>query len=667
MPLSDQEFQQIDSLMDPPKPDLHGSLDVALQRNPDQHAENLLLANSLQLPVDTVERNKDEVKRADTLKKVDPPRLQQTHPKTAQFLSNPDHASLAVDDLDVLKGLEDHLSRTWSEAGIDTAVDLTRGVISFGESVVGLADLATGNAAGNLLAKIGYDPAKTHQILSEFYSKSRVASDVAVQQAEGFWGTLGALAEHPSSAFGTAVQSAPMMIGIMGAARAVAVRMLAKEGIAAGTPAAAEFLSRPDVIAKITTASAASEGAQSAGQIQEMARQSGRDWASSVIPAVSAGITTALIGKLSSKVLPDVETMIAIGQKSRAAAMGGMAATRIAESVVKEGVLEEAPQSALEQVWQNLAMGKPWDQGVGQAAAQGLVAGSMMGGGATGIAETASMISRIESKAKRDEKRTLKSVFDQNRLDSIIELSQQSKLNQRAKDVYADFLNGTAKDMEVFIPADVAEQIQNPPSYIADQLDGSGSDITVPMSTFLTEMVPNEEIMKIVRPHTRLAADTMSSSELESDEGNAVKRLVEKAQKAVETRTQADEIYDQVKDQIVATGRQSEQTARLSAQLIPAYVTVKAQQHGISPREVYEAMGLKIQGPAAPVPAGGQTIVNQPTLVPQQNFSGIQIKDEMTVAETGQTVEVTHDAQRVWDQTQKRRDMIDKLRGCLGA
>jgi hypothetical protein len=47
----------------------------------------------------------------------------------------------------------------------------------------------------------------------------------------------------------------------------------------------------------------------------------------------------------------------------------------------KEGVLEEMPQSTNEAAMENIAMGRPWDQGLGKAAATGLATGAGMGGG----------------------------------------------------------------------------------------------------------------------------------------------------------------------------------------------------------------------------------------------------------------------------------------------
>ena len=133
-----------------------------------------------------------------------------------------------------------------------------------------------------------------------------------------------------------------------------------------------------DQIPKIAAAASAAEGAQAAGSIAEQAREGGRDWGQYVVPAVSAGLGTAAIGMVSGKVakkfgIGDVETEIA----ARTAGVKGVGigkdpfAQSLFKEMAKEGLLEELPQSVQEQVFTNLATGRPWDEGVGKAAAQG--------------------------------------------------------------------------------------------------------------------------------------------------------------------------------------------------------------------------------------------------------------------------------------------------------
>lgn len=277
-------------------------------------------------------------------------------------------------------------TRSVTESIVDTGIDAVRSAVGAGESLVGIADLATGNLAGRGLAAIGYDPKETHKILASGYSERRKEADQAVHDAKGFAGTVGALIDNPSSAFGTMVQSSAMSLTGAAAVRMVATKMLAGAGIEAGTTAAAEFLKRPEVAKRLLIAGGASEGAMTSGSIEEHSRQAGRDFTDSVLPALAGGAITGVIGYGSSKIpgFRDAEVAAATAGMGAKNGAGLIAAGKeIAKSAIKEGVLEELPQSAQEQVFTNLALGKPWSEGVGEAAAQGMVAGMGTGVGMT--------------------------------------------------------------------------------------------------------------------------------------------------------------------------------------------------------------------------------------------------------------------------------------------
>jgi hypothetical protein len=142
------------------------------------------------------------------------------------------------------------------------------------------------------------------------------------------------------------------------------------------------------------------EGAITAGQ--QMA-QTGYDVdpALAAGTALGAGIGTGVIGGLSGRVagsalgrrlgLSDIETSMAAGTLGENASKAGIAGAvkRIGAGVVQEGLLEEAPQSYQEQVWQNIAAGKPWSEGAAEAAALGAVAGGVMGGAVNAIPRSA--------------------------------------------------------------------------------------------------------------------------------------------------------------------------------------------------------------------------------------------------------------------------------------
>ena len=651
------------------KSNLNVSLDRASRRDPDKYASDLSLATDQGVPVGVVERNTPEIQRRQKLSSVDIVGLQTSYPKLTDWLKDEDNASVSIDDLDILKGLEDRIAqhdRTWGDAVADTAIDVSKGVVGLGEAAVGLADFLTFNLAGDGLAVLGYDPEATKQIMGEYYSNARKRADYRVARAKGFVSTLGALVEDfGTSGIGTIVESAPMMLGTAAAARATALKLLAGAGLTKGTIEASKFLARPDVIAKITAASAATEGAITAGQIQEGARAGDVPYYKSVAPALTAGALTALIGKYSSKILPDVEAGLAtasLGGGKRATLI--QAGKEIAKGAIKEGLLEELPQSAQEQVFTNLAMGLPWDQGVGSAAAQGLVAGTGMGGGMA----TGTQVIAVLNGAERQVKATIKSINEQDTLDQIISYAQSSTTRSRAAGRFEDFINTIGADRDVMVPAEAAMQMEDAPDYITDQIDGMGADVAIPLRKFANEIAPNENWMGIIRPHIKLSEGSLSQQEINDGEADrGLKELLKRAQASQETLTEADRIFETVRDQLVATGAQSEQTARHSAALYPARAAVMVEMakkigKTLSMKEAFEMMGFRVEGEQA---ATAATDTNATILNQKQDFQGVKFTEDRVVAETGETVTVTQDAQRLWDQTQKRRGIMEQLRTCL--
>jgi hypothetical protein len=254
----------------------------------------------------------------------------------------------------------------------DAGLALAKGVVGVPEAAVGIADLVTGGRAGRAAEGLGVRFKDAKQVLTDFQSPEQHAADAEVQKAEGFLPTLGAMVRNPSTIANAALESAPSMIlggGVARGAMAVAPKLGA---IGAG---------------------ALGEGAVAAGQNAEQVRQedpNGTLTAGQSALLAGSGALTAGISRLSGGIanklgIGDAQTMIAagklgpVGQQAVEEAAKKNFARKIAEGFAVEGALQELPQSMQEQVAQNLAQGKPWDEGVGAAGAQGLLVGGVTG------------------------------------------------------------------------------------------------------------------------------------------------------------------------------------------------------------------------------------------------------------------------------------------------
>lgn len=247
----------------------------------------------------------------------------------------------------------------------DYGITALKGAIGVPEAAVGLADMASGGLAGKWLEdNAGFRPKEAKHFLDDYYSPEQKAANRAVQGADGFVDTASAALQNPSTIAHAAVESLPMMGagGVIG------------RSVLAATPK----------IVQPWAAGAVGEGVMGAGSAAENIRQETADGlmtGKQTGAALASGLGTAAFGALGGKIsqklgISDVDTMLA-GGAAQASNKG--LARRMLEGGISEGVFEELPQSMQEQVWQNYALDKPLDQGVGHAAAMGLLTGAAMG------------------------------------------------------------------------------------------------------------------------------------------------------------------------------------------------------------------------------------------------------------------------------------------------
>lgn len=292
----------------------------------------------------------------------------------------------------------------------DQGIKLAQGVIGVPETAVGLADLVTGGHAGKAAEDAGIRFKDAKGVLGEYLSPEQQAADTAVQDAKGFFPTIGAMVKNPSTIIGGAMESAPTMLsggvaarGIMAGLPYVAPKMAAKMAAAEAAPLVASQGARTLAETVPIAAGAAGEGIVTAGLNAEQVRQQTPDGLltpEQIGLSAGSGALTGLIGFGAGKVanqlgIGDVQTMLARGKLGAVGADAEQAAAqkgllrKIGEGFANEGILQELPQSYQEQVAQNLALGKPWDQGAAEAGAQGMMAGGLLGMGGNAVSHFA--------------------------------------------------------------------------------------------------------------------------------------------------------------------------------------------------------------------------------------------------------------------------------------
>ena len=263
--------------------------------------------------------------------------------------------------------------RTISDTALDTGITLLKGAIGLPESVVGLLDIPAQGRIGKFLEEKGYRPREAKEILDTYLSEAQQAANRKVKEADGFIPTVQAALQNPSTIATAVGESVPQMLGGASIAR----------GLIQAAPKVAPWV-----------AGAIGEGAIGAGSSAAQIRGETEDGlltGKQSAAALGSGVGTALFGaaggKLANKLgFDDIDTMLATGTSRVGAKSVADFAKKAGAAGVSEGVFEEMPQSAQEQMWQNYATDKPLLQGVGSAAGMGLVTGVAMGlaGGGAG-------------------------------------------------------------------------------------------------------------------------------------------------------------------------------------------------------------------------------------------------------------------------------------------
>jgi hypothetical protein len=248
------------------------------------------------------------------------------------------------------------------------------------------------------LQENGVSPTQVNEFLAGFQSKTLQNQRQNVRDApDGIWEAAKTYAVNPAAMVNDLVENLPGMVisGFAGGkvANALYSRAIAEAGKAGleGAEAAAYATNKVGGAFTKAAAVATGEGAYESSNFANMASENGADWNNYILPALASGVATTAIstvtGGLGTKFgVGDIESSFARRamnknlQQGAAKGFGiGQGAKNFIFEPLKESA-EEALQAAPQQIAQNLALGKPWDEGVAQNVGQSAVAGLGMSG-----------------------------------------------------------------------------------------------------------------------------------------------------------------------------------------------------------------------------------------------------------------------------------------------
>lgn len=563
---SEQQFEkQPQFTLDP----LTGVLSEAVKINPDQQVKINQLSKESGIPTNAVEPAVDEVESHLRLKNIDIDALKNNTPNTAQFMSVYDNATIAHDDIDALGKLETALTST-----ADVARSVPAGAVEgLGMGFSGLAktyDVMTRNTR-RIIDEL--TPAGLEDYTGrDFKFDPALPLRLQGEQLERLAETLGVPKDRSNYATDVA------------------------KGLGQVASQIATVLINPS----LGTSLFFGQGVEQQARRQEESGTLGQNATTDTGLLLGGAATSASerigIDKILNRIPSKIKNQIGAKLSDIAIAGGIEAVQEVAENTAHD-IIELYTSNPDAEMFQGIEYEAAVAGGVG-AIARAILIGFLPG-------KVGQFDTGMRSKQSQDQ-------TDQAQIDDIIETANSVKLKERDKDSLKSFVEGVNED-KVYLDAEkTVEYLQTLDQKIIDadktlqtlseaskEAAVTGADLSVDMKDFVADYTGNEHL-EALRPHMKLRPEGDTQFRQEEAQLRAeeyTKSLIEEAQQNASQYVEAQDIFVQVRDQLIDTGRMTAQDSKTVGDVVTAYFTVKAVRSGKSVRDVYEEAGLKIEGP----------------------------------------------------------------------
>ena len=550
------------------------SPDAATNRN------NERLANESGYPYEVVARNPQEVEGKLNLTRFDPQKMLREAPATARWIQQGNNAPLTKDNFEVMQALEKS-SRATPSLLPNTGRLINERVDQFLGNLVEFAGTVEDDFT-KIVNRLGIPQPSIMFGPDGMSFQWDIGDEVAAGEAESGLRQLGRWKSNLESGY-VPNFTWENFKGEM-TPKNLAGYMI-EQGLPSVVEMGAALVSIPAFIAANTQRLAEERvGVEGKGRDVDIT-----DLAKTMPAAVASSLLERFSGKGSLGLLTNSRR--ATGLRTGLQEVGRAGAVEFAT---------EFAQEHIEYIAERFGVG---EMSLMEGAERGLAAG-IVGFGMGGTLRGASVLAEVATnRSERNVTRELNSSFGQSQLDRTIASIQGNTLLQESPEKMGEFLRAIGEDDIIYVtPEGVESAIEAGlpvPQHMRDQL-GSGQDIAVPLDKFGLDVVASEELLTSLRPHMKRDPDHLTQSEIQSRDGTDVAAMIARAQEHRDVLTQAETIHQQITDQLVATGRMSPQSAKYSAQLIPAYVTtkvaeLKARGIEVSVEQIYKDMNFRVE------------------------------------------------------------------------
>ena len=557
---------------------LESNIGDAANTNPDEFASMVKLSRASAVAVDAVPDYLDLAKSTELLKKTNVPELVDTHPKTSQFLSDPDKAKLASDDIDNFKATEGAFGKIGDFFNATGGV-IKSGVLSANAGIVGAVRMPIdllNDAAGVILPVRPFTPLTN--ALAEYQKGISKAAQAALPQMEGDIGK-GVVSGGASLVRNTL--NLPLLFAGPSGQRAYWAATL--------TPVAGEEYGKGK-----------EKGLGTIQAVNYAATQTGIEYLTEKIP----------MGKLVGDLKAGSPFYKTLYNQLLTEIPGEQAAT----------VLQDLTE------WATLNPEKPFKTYLEErpsAALQTLVATTVGVGGSTVIATSLEKATTAYAD-KADAAQRGEKIADV--IANMNKLSAANKVRTRDGETFQDWINQVSEDspiQNVYINAETLKQsgmdkqLQEIAPEIAEQVETAaamGRDIQIPIADYMTKIAPTP-LGDAMLDDLRAEGETMTRREAREFIDNKAAELQAAADQMMQQKENDQKFIDSAKevetnmfDQLKATGVYTSAASKNFATYVRDIYVTKAAAMGITPGELYAMIPYKI---TAEMPAPNVQLFSQ--------------------------------------------------------
>ncbi len=575
---------------------LNANMTEAVKINPQQHAKNVKLSQQSGVPEFAVESDPAQVESQLKLNQINLEGMTTRAPKTSKFLAGDANNAIIAQE-DVTSGLLEGIERTFDGLGgaiktgfetqikgfklqrIESSIDKFKPRTDFLSKMMGLDADTAYRLSGDYNASMSRE---------EFIASKEEAANRLVGEIQVLQETRKALTPEDMNIVQEGVRAGIESIANM--APGIGMTLLSR-----GRTAPMLF----------STGAQTYAGSYGEGRADGLTPEEA-GWYAGIDAAIEVGTEILPTGTLE-KVLTGKST--GLGKDAIKFAIREMGSEQIATALqtVNSYMFDLDKELANASSAQEMVEIQLRRQAVTAVAT--VVAGGAQITAATAVNKTVNKLSKSEKEA------TAKGSIEQNDLDKLIADAASSEMRKLDPESFKQFVREADADRDTHVFIDGPQAALFLQGKTQEEIDAdtaltllanasresraTGTDVAIPVADFLGDIAGTDTATEL-RAGMTLSEDTVSPFRKEQHDietENYVQRLFDEVDRDSSQYIEAQEIYTQVRDQLVDTGMVSSPNASVMAQVVPAWATAQAKRSGRTVAEVYESAGLTLEGP----------------------------------------------------------------------